>query len=244
MPLVILTYLVQIGCAVHALKRGYPYWILFFIIAFPGVGCIVYILAVLVPELQNSRQARGAAAGLHDAIDPERHVRRQARELRISDTVENKLRLADELLRANDPAAAIPLYRDCLQGPFADNPDILLKFAEACFANAEFIEARQALEELFEKNPNFRSEQARLLHARALEGLGRTAEALAEYAPLSRTFNGPEAMCRYGLLLKLAGRAAEAERQFRQILETAELAPRHYRTQHAHWIRLARSELG
>lgn len=244
MPLVILTYLVQIGCAVHALKRGYPYMIVFLIVAFPGIGCIVYILAVLLPELKNSRAARNAAAGFQDAVDPHRHVRQQAKQLRISDSVENKLRLADELMRANDPASALPLYRECLQGPFADNPDILLKFAEACFANDHHLAARQALEELKQRNPNFRSEQGHLLYARTLEALGRTDDALAEYAAVSRYFNGPEAMCRFGLLLKLCGRSGEAERQFKEILNTAELAPRHYRTQHARWIGIARSELG
>jgi len=41
MPFLFLTYAVQFCCAVHAVRRGYPYMLIFMIMAFPVMGCLV-----------------------------------------------------------------------------------------------------------------------------------------------------------------------------------------------------------
>ncbi len=91
MPLFVLSYLVQIACAVHALKRGYPMQIVFLIVAFPFFGCVIYAVAVVLPEMQKSRAARHAGEVVRDTIDPGREMRQRVSQKVIDFFLETKL---------------------------------------------------------------------------------------------------------------------------------------------------------
>jgi hypothetical protein len=77
------------------------------------------------------------------------------------------------------------------------------------------------LERLSRIDSRFRPDEARLLNARALEGLGRDQEALHEYEQLTHVFVGLEAKCRYALLLKRLGFHKQANHIFRDVLAYA-----------------------
>jgi len=77
------------------------------------------------------------------------------------------------------------------------------------------IAARTAVE------PSDRPDEARLLYARALEGLGECQQALAEYESLVTVYVGLEARCRYGMLLKQLGFTTQATHVFQEVLEYA-----------------------
>ncbi len=242
MPLLIATYLLQIACAVHAFRRGAPYPVIFLIIAFPVIGCVIYVVAVILPDLQNSRGAHQAAEAIKDNLAPNRHLRRAADNLEIADTVENRLRLADELSDKERYGEAVPIYRGCLEGPFADNPDILFRLAAAQFEGGDPAGAVATLDELAAANPDYRSEDAHLLYARAHEASGNNDAALREYESVSTYYAGPEAKCRHALLLQAMGRAGEARQLYGEVLRGAKHAPPHVRKRHRDWIDLAQRE--
>ena len=73
--------------------------------------------------------------------------------------------------QAADP---VPLLINCLDGPFAFNPDILARLADAYFELGAFDDCIGSLEHLIESNPDHKSQHAHLLHARALEQHGQT----------------------------------------------------------------------
>ncbi len=243
MPLLILSYLLQIACAVHAFKRGYPMPVIFLILAFPFLGSLIYVVAVLIPEWKNSRTARGAVAGLCDAIDPERDVRAAKETLAITDTVGNRLALADAVAQRDRPAEAAGHYAACLEGIYEKDPAILTKLAEARFAAGEFPAAIQALETLAEAAPEHRAETTHLLYARALAEVGETARALEEFETLAGYFSGPEAMVRQGMLLLELGRGEEARGCFQRALDGAQGVPAKLRERHEEWLELARRQL-
>jgi len=60
-----------------------------------------------------------------------------------------------------------------------------------------------------------------------LAEVGRTDEALDEYHALAAYFPGAEARVRYGMLLKLVGRTAEARVVFNELLLQMRRAPRY-----------------
>ncbi len=243
MPLVVLSYLLQFACAVHAVKRGYPMQIVFLIVAFPFFGCVIYVAAVALPEIQKSRAARQAGEVVRKTIDPGRRMRQRAEALVVSDTVENKMKLADELLAAGDPASAIALYRACLEGVFADDPDILLRLGHARFVIEDYRGAKAALDRLAKDNADFRSEAVHLLYARVLEGVGETDTALAEYMAVCRYYSGPEAKCRYAMLLKSIGRMAESKTLVFEVLDGARYVSPRLRRRHKDWLKWAEAEL-
>jgi len=99
------------------------------------------------------------------------------------------------------------------------------------------------LDELQKTWPDYNSAEAHLLYARALQEAGRTDEALEEYQALLDYAPGSEAKVRYGLLLKLVGRIAEAKVVFTELLVQMKRAPRHVRKTQAEWIAIAEKQL-
>lgn len=108
------------------------------------------------------------------------------------------------------------------------------------FEKGDAAAAAATLEALAEHNADFRSAEGHLLYARALEGAGRLDEARHEYGTVAAYYPGAEARTRYGLLLKRLGDADGARRAFKDVLDAAELAPRHVRRANAEWIEIAR----
>ncbi len=142
--------------------------------------------------------------------------------------------------QAADP---VPLLINCLDGPFADNPDILARLADAYFELGAFDDCIGSLEHLIESNPDHKSQHAHLLHARALEQHGQTDRALDEYTTLGTNFSGPEAKCRHAELLLVFDRPEEARPLYEDILQGAKHAPPHVRKRQRERIETAERRL-
>lgn len=232
----------QIGMLVHAVRtRREQMWI-YILALLPGAGSAAYFVAEFLPWLAMSPEARRAAGAIGKALDPERDLRRYAAQARLSDTVDAKLKLAEELAAAKRYDEAIAAYRSCMSGLFAHEPKIMLALASVEFEKGDAAAARVTLETLAEHNRDFKSAEGHLLYARTLEKSGELEKARAEYAAVSRYYPGAEAMARHGALLQRLGDEAGARRAFKEVLDGAELAPRHVRRFNRAWIELARRE--
>jgi hypothetical protein len=112
----------------------------------------------------------------------------------------------------------------------------MLGLAQAQFGKGDAAAARATLDELIQRNPDFRSPAGHLLYARALEAEGNVPKALEEYAVLAPSYPGAEASVRYAQLLQAQGRRAEAQKVARELLEQARIAPGHYRRAQRPWL--------
>lgn len=242
-PLAILTIALQIACAVHVIRSGREYYWIFLIVLVPLIGCAVYIVTQVLPELRASRGARRTGDRLLQSIDPERELRRLEDQLALSDNIDNRLALAEEHHRAGNLESAEELFVSCLSGPHEEDPHMLLKLAQVQFDRGSAAACRDTLERLKSANPDFQSTDGHLLYARALEKLGDRQRALEEYEALSTSFPGEEARVRYGMLLADQGRPEEARRQFEETLKRVKRAPRYYRRKEKRWIATARERL-
>ncbi|TBU97172.1 tetratricopeptide repeat protein [Phytopseudomonas dryadis] len=244
MPLLALLVLAcQITCGLHVVRTDQERYWLYLIIALPGLGCLIYFLGIMLPDLLGSRRGRRAISRLHDSVDPQRHLRVLRDELEIRDTPETRVNLAEELLRLGQAEEAASHYQIALRGTAGAAPDILLGLARARFALEDFKGCRENLEELIARNPDFRSADGHLLYARTLEALGEERLAEEEYQALVRYYAGPEATYRYALLLCRLGREREALQHLQSIQAHARRAARHYRTLHKEWLELSQQQL-
>lgn len=244
MPLLaLLTLACQIACGLHVVRRGQERYWLYLIIALPGLGCLIYALAIMLPEALGSRTGRHTVRTLHDRVDPQRHLRPLLDDLALRDTRESRERLARELLRLGRPAEAKEHFLAALTGIHAQDPDLLLGLAETSFVLEDFAQCRQVLERLIQHNPQYRSEAGHLLYARTLEKLGDDDGAEAEFRALVGYSTGPEARYRYALLLKRHRRLREAGELLEQIDTYARRAPRYYRNLHKEFLKLSHQEL-
>ena len=239
----LLHLLLGVACAVHVVRTGRPYFWIFIILIFPVVGVLIYVIAEVLPDLIGARTTRRVASTARRFLDPEKAYREASRNLQISPTAHNMCALAEACIDRQSYDEAITLYRGALTGQNADAPDMMEGLARAHFLKGEMAQALAVLDELRAKNPDYRSADAHMIYARALEGLGRDAEALDEYAALTRYYNGEEARCRWALVLRKVGKAAEARTLFEEIARAQKLAPAHYVKAQREWIDIARTNL-
>jgi hypothetical protein len=242
-PLIVLSLLIQAGLIVHVIKTGRNALWIWAIALLPAAGPLAYVVVELLPGLLGGRAAKRARAGVQRIIDPDRDLRRASSEVEISGNVDARRRLAVELFERGQYARAIEVYQAGLQGIFEHDPTLLAGLAQAQFAGEDYPGARRTLERLKANNPEFKSADVQLLYARTLEAQGATDLAEQEYAAVAPGYPGAEARLRYGLLLKRAGKAQEARQVLKELLESGELAPPHYRKAQAEWLERARREL-
>jgi hypothetical protein len=189
------------------------------ILSLPVVGSMLYYLLEVVPAAHAAASAQRIQAA--PKVDP--HVRLQARLAALAQcpSVANKTAAADEYMRCGAYGEAVRLYADALSGPHADDPSVLLGLARAQVNHGSFEVALQTLARLHGVDGRFRPEEARLLRARALEGLGQNENALAEYEEVALVYVGLEAKCRYAMLLARMGCSGHADSVFADLLEHA-----------------------
>jgi hypothetical protein len=239
----ILHVLLGVACAVHVVRTGRSYFWIYIVLIFPIVGPLIYVIAEVLPDLIGARTTRRVASTARRILDPEKAYREASRNLQISPTAHNMCALAEACIDRQSYDEAITLYRGALAGQNADAPDIMEGLACAHFLKGDMAQALAVLDELRAKNPDYRSADAHMIYARSLEGLGRDAEALDEYAALTRYYNGEEARCRWALVLRKVGKAAEARALFEEIARAQKLAPSHYVKAQREWIDIARTNL-
>ncbi len=232
--------IVAIFFAVHAIRtRQEMYW-LFVLFLFPLFGSLVYGLAVWLPEMRNSRGGRRAMQALRNQIHPGRELREAREALDVSDTVQNRLRMADALLAAGKPAEAEPIYAKCLQGVYLDNADITLRHARALLEIGQPEKTRAVLDALRASQPNLKSRDGHLLYARAMAACGDKDAAKHEFDALIDYWASLEPRAWYADVLADWGDTQAARALADEAMQTVKRMPRHARELNAEWIQRLR----
>ena len=239
----LLSLALQIACAVHVIRSGRPLYWLFLILIGSYLAVLVYVLVAVIPDLQHDPHGRRAARTAMKVIDPQRRRRELQKQLELSNTIDNRRRLAEECLQQGDYANAQELYQGLLTGMYATDPHFMEGLAHAQAGSEHFAEARQTLDALAQANPNYKSSEVQLLYARCLEELGDTEAALNEYRVLADSYPGEEGRFRYGRLLAQSQRHVEARSVLQGQLRRAEMMPRYYRRKEQAWLKAAKLEL-
>ena len=235
--------LIQLCFAYHALKTGRAYWWLFVIMAFPVIGCLLYYFVEVFPNTRESLKAEKAVHAIVKSFDPDKSLREHVANLEDCGSVENRIALARSCMDRRMHREAASLYRSCLAGVHQSDPDLRFGLASALLGAGDFKGAHGMAQALRHSHASFRSAEVRLVEAKALEGLGRVEDALAEYSVLADTYAGEEGRWRYGALLQRMGRGAEAGDIFRRMLRNADRMPEHYREAQHQWLALAREQV-
>jgi hypothetical protein len=232
----ILSIAIQAGLIIHVIKTGRnQIWI--WVLALLSIpGAIAYVAVEIIPDLFRSRTAQRTARGFKKALDPQANLRKYESEARVTGNVAGRQRYAEELERHGQHDEAIAQYRAALTGLYEHDPNLMLGVARAQFAKGDPVAARSTLDDLIRVNPDFKSPEGHLLYARALEGEGNFQKSLEEYRVLAPSYPGAEAAVRYAQLLKSQGRAEEAQKIAKELLEQSRIAPAHYRKAQKTWL--------
>lgn len=239
----LLPLLLELVCIIHAVKTGRVFPWVYVIVFLPAVGSLAYLAVELVPDMMRSRTSHQLAQGMRTAADPNRGFRQAKRAAELVGSIDSKRAYADQLVERSQYPDAIAIYQGLLTGQFENDPAILQRLARAQFLSGDAASAQITLERLRAADPNFMSADLELLYARSLELQSKDAEALAVYRKIAPVFAGEEARARYGMLLQKVGAHDEARAQFKDILQSLEGAPGHYRRAQREWAAIARAGL-
>ncbi len=239
----LLHLIIAVGLAVHAMKTGRSQWWLFILLLVPLIGSIAYVVIEIIPAIFRSRGAQKVATEIGSVIDPDKQWRERVAQAELVDSVDAKRALAEECEKKGMWAEAIKLYETAGTGIFADDPAVLTGLARAQLGAGDATAALDTLDKLEDVQPRTRNQETHLLHARALEALGRIDEALAEYEEVSRYYAGFEAKARYGLLLLKQGRVHQARELFIEVVRASSARPVAIAPGDKEWIRIAKANL-
>jgi hypothetical protein len=242
-PVALVLLLLNISLIYHAAKTGRLQPWAFIILMIPLVGALAYIVVELAPEWLGSHDVQKARKRVASKLDPDKQYRELSDRLAVTDSIANRVALAEECVAVGRYEEAEQHYDHILALPMGHEPAYAFGKAKAQFARRRPVEALVTLDELQRTWPEFQSVEAHLLYARALAEAGRTDEALAEYRALASYAPGAEIRARYGLLLKLVGRTAEAKVELTELLIQMKRAPRYVRKAQAEWIAIAEKQL-
>lgn len=230
--------LAAIFFAVHAIRTNQPMYWLFLLFLFPGLGSLVYGIAVWLPEMRSHRGVRRAGAKVKQLLDPGRELREATEANELSPSVGNQLRLAEALLEAGRPGEAVAHYQLALQGLYAGDPDIQSRLAKALLESGRAADARDLLDRVIAEHPKFRSPPAHLTYARAVAACGDREKANEEFGVLAGYYPGLEARARYAALLQEWGDTDRAQALAADALRESQRLPAHTRGNEREWIAL------
>ncbi|WGM38282.1 hypothetical protein [Caulobacter sp. NIBR1757] len=220
---------------VHVVKTGREMYWLFIILAFPGLGPLVYFLVAVAPDLVGGSASRRLQAAAKQALNPEGEYRAAQALVDDSPTVANRMRLAAAASGLGRHDEAERMYADAAQGIHAEDATLLLGRAKALIELDRPAEALPILEKLGELGEAGRTPQAALAMGRAYQALGRTTEADTAYEWAAGRLPGLEGMARYVAFLCEQGRRAEAQDAMTEIDKRAKRTTAHFRKEARHW---------
>jgi hypothetical protein len=244
LPSIGLAAIFSILLCVHVVRTGREmYWLMIILFTAP-LGGIVYLIAIVLPEMLGGGTARKVAQAARDTLDPDREYREAAIKADESPTVGNKMRLAAAASAMGRHQQAEQLYGEAAQGIHAEDPALLLGRAKALIELERPADAMAVLQSLEALGEEGRTPQANLAKARALEALERPAEADQAYQAAMARLPGLEALARYACFLKNTGKDTEAQVQMAEINKRSAAASAHFRKEARIWRDFAAQRIG
>jgi hypothetical protein len=238
----VLSLLISVLLCVHVVRTNQQIFWIFIILLLGPLGCLVYVVAVMVPEMAGGTRAKRMGMAARDALDPTREYRTAKAAAADTPTVHNHMRLAAAAAAMGRHAEAEQLYAAAATGIHADDPALLLGRANALIELGRAPEAAPLIDKLVEEQPT-RSPATALAQARVYEALGHYKEADAAYQWAAGRLPGLEALARYAAFLAHTGRKSEAADNLAEIDRRIERSNPQFRRESRPWRDLAAQAL-
>ena len=230
--------LLQIAFCIHVFRTGRPYWWMWIIMGFPGIGVGAYLFFEVLPEYR--------VGNFEDLLwlfkGPEGRLRVLRERVEESDTVQNRRALAAEFLKQGRNKEAVEILGECASGVFKDDAHILMEFAEALVGDSQWDRAKEVLANVKTKD-RWLLYESRILEARCLAGNGQSAAADEIWKELEPRGLSEEPVYRLALSMLSAGDRVGGRRKLEEIRKRYRKGTVIWRRNQKQWFKLARQEL-
>ncbi len=211
-------------------RRPEPFWI-WIIIFGGGIGALVYIVAEVIPDA-------GLLRGTFQFIPRRRRIRFLEAAIVDNPSVANYEELGDLYLEDGQFAKARRCFSEAISRR-GDSPDAFYRRALTAIAVDDFAAAVDDLAQVVHMDSRYDYHRAAGLLAHSLARVGRTEEAAAAFAEVTRTSTLSETQYNYASFLAAAGRHAEARDWAQRILAKKPTMPAYMRRKERPWFRKA-----
>ena len=201
-------------CLFHAYKNNIQqkwYWIIIFL---PIIGCLIY----LYENFYSRKNVSDLTEGVKGLVYSNYAVEKLEKEVKYSETVTNKMNLADAYTERGRFGEAIKLYESCQKGHQSTNPDLLRKMVRVYFLTKDYnkvIELGQKLE----KVKSVGDSEDKIAYAWALQLTGQTAQAEVKFKEMDAPFANFKARLEFSKFLIETNRPLEAKTRLKSIIE-------------------------
>lgn len=233
-----LSLIFSIALCVHVVRTGQQTFWLWIVLMFQPIGGVVYLVAVIGPELFGGRTARRIGEAARDTLDPNREYREARAAFAETPTVRNQSRLAAAEAQLGRYDEAERLYAEAAQGVHAEDPVLLLGRANALLELGRAEDALKLLQQIGQ-DPEGRTPATSMAQGRACEALGRVAEAEAAYDWAAGRLPGLEGLGRQAAFLARTGRKAQAQDLLAELDRRLTKAHPQFRKEGRRWRDLA-----
>src|SRR5688572_13125617 len=177
-------FLLQAFCVYHAYRNNVEqrwYWLILF---FPLFGCIIY----LVQNFNSASTIKSLEENVKAAVISNYKTEQLEKALRFSDSVKNKVNLADEYVNIGRYVDAIQLYENSLLGFMSEDPSLKMKLLNAYFMNGDYATAVQYGDKL-KSETSFKNSEVRVNYAWSVYQTGQAGLAETIFADMDKSFS-------------------------------------------------------
>jgi len=180
------------------------YWIIIF---FPFIGSLFY----LYHTFYSQRNIDNLTEEVKNVFVSNYKIDKLEKQLSYSDTVANRILLADEHHLAGNYSRALELYQSCLQGLHEDDPKLLLKILENSYLNREYETAIE-YGVLLKGDKLFEDSTERISLAWSYYEMGKEQDAEHHFRAMDKRFSNYEHRLEYARFLALTSDNTEASK--------------------------------
>ncbi len=232
-----LSIILQGFCVFHCMRKGHSHQWLWLIIFLPFIGSLIYIFSVVL----NRDKLNSVTSNVNTMVRPHGNLKQLERNLKFSDTFQNRMLLANYYQALGRNEEALALYEQNRSGLFSNEPELITAMMRSYYAIGSY-EKIYELAKLVNSHPDFVRSQAHLSYAKSLEQMGRIKEAEKEYEQFNTRYADFEGKYTYACFLENQNRTPEAI----QLLDTALDESKHMsykeKRNHIYWIRQSASK--
>jgi hypothetical protein len=204
-------------CLFHAYKNGTGqkwYWLIIFL---PFIGCLIY----LYENFYTPRSMGDITEGVKGLVYSNYAVEKLEKEVKYSETITNKMNLADAYTERGRCDEAIKLYESCRKGYYETNPDLLRKMVQAYYLKRDYTKVVELGQQLTSAKGLGDSED-KIAYSWALHYTGDTPKAEAEFKKLDAKFANFQARIEFAKFYIETSRPNDAKRILTAIIDEHE----------------------
>lgn len=205
--------LFQAFCIFHAYRNRVDFRWYMFIIFFPLFGCVFY----LIYHFNKRSSIQNITEAVKGVVNSNYRIEQLETAYNFSDTLTNRVNLADAYLEAGRSEEAVNLYKESLTGFMADDLGLRMKLLHALYVNHSYQEAAD-LGNILERDTMFKKSLSRIAYAWALHHSGRTDSAEQIFQDMDKSNTNYEHRLEYCKFLQQLGRTEDMNGKVRELL--------------------------